>query len=350
MRYLSSRLAMNRLPYGSLLCLALTLLCGLPARVEASEPAQKRVLPVFATRTDNALRFARNEAYRDRAILSGIQQDISREPLPPAPRDRYTWYILAAFTVMLLQTLLIASLLIERRRRRQADDDLQSLTGRLLDLQDDERRRLARDLHDVTAQNLFTINMNLSRLRRGSVEAGEVQSVLDECRHLGRQSLKEIRTLSYLLHPPMLNQAGLVDALKWYVHGFIKRSGINVDVVQLRETGRLPADVETALFRVVQESLTNISRHSGSSSAEIRLEKENDEVILQIKDHGHGFRDRASSVGNEKVSLGVGVLGMRQRLSQLGGILKIDSNSHGTVVTAVVPLTNGVSHDPHFAR
>jgi signal transduction histidine kinase len=224
---------------------------------------------------------------------------------------------------------------------------LQRLTTYLLNLQNEERRRIARELHDVTAQNMFVINMNLSRLQRGRVEPKEAQGVLSESRELCDQALQEIRTLSYLLHPPMLDQAGLAGAVRWYVAGFIKRSGINIKLLPRPDIGRLRNDVETALFRILQESLTNIKRHSGSSSAEIRLEKEEDQITLQIRDHGRGMQ-RPASIEVAGESLGVGIAGMRQRIRQFGGILEIESSDQGMVVTARVPITNGVTSDAHL--
>ncbi len=244
----------------------------------------------------------------------------------------------------------VATIARDITERKRSEQELHRLTARLLNLQDEERRRLALELHDVTAQNLFAINMNLSRLQRGRVEPSEAREILAESRKLGHQSLQEIRTLSYLLHPPMLDQAGLVGALKWYVDGFIKRSGISVEVLTIHEIGRMPAEIEIALFRIVQESLTNIRRHSGSCSANIRLEKDNDQVILQIRDHGRGAPSNIPLTepdGSE--SLGVGLPGMRQRLHQVGGSLLIESSNSGVVVTAIVPITNGVNHDPHLA-
>lgn len=228
--------------------------------------------------------------------------------------------------------------------RKQAERELQSLTGRLLNLQDEERRRIARELHDLTAQNLFAITVNLARLQQGPLQSSEAAELVAECRGLCEQSLQEIRTLSYLLHPPMLDQAGLVSALQWYIEGFIKRSGIYVGLVVKQEVGRLPSEVETALFRIVQESLTNIHRHSGSGMASIRLETIGDQVLLRIKDQGQGMPAGAPLTEMEgSRSLGVGIAGMRQRLRQLGGRLEIKSSEQGTVVTAVVPLTGGAA-------
>jgi len=226
--------------------------------------------------------------------------------------------------------------------RKILEQELTQLTGRLFRLQDDERRRIARDLHDGTAQNLFAISLNLAKLGQlDETRKEEMQKVIAECTALGDQSLQEIRTLSYLLHPPLLDQVGLVGALKWYVEGFTKRSGIYVDVTA-RPVERLPAETELALFRVVQESLTNISRHSGSATASVKLERQNGAVFLTIEDRGCGLPARKPlDIPEEFVQIGVGIPGMRQRLVQLGGRLELSSNNSGTVVTAVVPFTDG---------
>jgi PAS domain S-box-containing protein len=224
--------------------------------------------------------------------------------------------------------------------RKRAEEELHRLSARLLDLQDEERRRISRQLHDVTAQNLFAISINLARLQElDPLPPHEFTETLAECQNLCEQSLQEVRTLSYLLHPPMLDQAGLVSALRWYIDGFTKRSGIDVGLVVTQEIGRLPREMETDLFRIVQEGLANILRHSGSSTATVRLEKQAAQLTLQIKDQGRGMPKRAvTAVPNRVESLGVGIAGMRQRLRQLGGRLKIDSVGQGTTVTATVPL------------
>jgi len=260
-------------------------------------------------------------------------------------------YSIAAFALIVIEGALIGALLVERRRHRrtelarlqaskQAQGELEWLTARLLDFQEGERRRLARELHDGTAQNLFALSINLSRLERGPIKPSEVQGVLAECTKLCDEALQEIRTLSYLLHPPMLDQKGLTGAVKAYVDGFTKRSGITVDLRSMADVGRLPLDVEMALFRIVQESLTNVRRHSGGDWAEIRLYKTGDTVVLQIRDFGRGM---AKGVPANAVETGVGIPGMQQRVRQLGGVLEIESNDSGTAVTAKVPIEKGIN-------
>ena len=228
--------------------------------------------------------------------------------------------------------------------RLRAERELVQLTVRLFDIQDQERRRIARELHDGTAQNLFAISINLQKLFQLSAGNEEIQRLLVECQSLDEQSLREIRTLSYLLHPPLLDQAGLVSALQWYVEGFTKRSGIYVEVFA-EPIGRLQSEIEMALFRVVQEALSNVRRHSESEAASIRLARRDCEVVLQIKDQGKGLAlADCSPDTNGALSLGVGIPGMKQRLRQLGGTLDITSNNGGTTVSAVVPIAKGIDN------
>jgi len=166
----------------------------------------------------------------------------------------------------------------------------------------------------------------------------EGKDTLAECQALCEQSLQEIRTLSYLLHPPLLDQVGLVSTLQWYVDGFAKRSGIDVALVVMGEMGRLPRQVEMDLFRVVQEGLANVHRHSGSGTGTVRLEKQGAQLVLQIEDQGCGMREALATPPEEVGSLGVGILGMRQRLRQHGGHLEITSSGQGTTVRVTVPL------------
>ena len=222
----------------------------------------------------------------------------------------------------------------------QANDALRQLTRRLLQSQDEERKRIARELHDSTVQNLGALMAHLAfmRKRAGKVEAW-AEIPISESVSLCEQVIKEIRTLSYLLHPPLLDEVGLASALQWYVRGFTQRSGVQVEVAVVQEIGRLPTDVEMALFRVVQESLTNIHRHSGSTSANIRLTREGNQVLVQVRDLGRGMRLESSADSGDTIqTIGVGILGMRERLRQLGGRLEIESSYGGTTVTAIVPF------------
>jgi signal transduction histidine kinase len=168
--------------------------------------------------------------------------------------------------------------------------------------------------------------------------------MLSDSRQLALQSLTELRTLSYLLHPPILEHAGLVHALRLFARGFSERTGIHVDDTTVQDIGRLPPDVETALFRIVQESLANVHRHSGSDMASIRLEKGPTDVTLQISDRGRGMPEGITDgTTSDNAELGVGISGMRQRLIQLGGRLEIQSSGNGTTITVVVPASHGAA-------
>jgi len=243
--------------------------------------------------------------------------------------------------------------------RVRTEKELTDLTVRLFTIQEEERRRIARELHDGTAQNLFAISVDLAKLGNlTNQDNDECRSLIAESQSLVEQSLQEIRTLSYLLHPPLLDQAGLVSALQWYVQGFTKRSGIYIDLFA-QPIGRLPSDIEMALFRVVQEGLTNVRRHSGSELAKIRLERRAESVVLEISDEGIGFggnskngNGNGNGNGNSdsSIGMGVGIPGMRQRLRQLGGKLEINSSELGTNISVVVPLTNGANHGTNPSR
>lgn len=223
---------------------------------------------------------------------------------------------------------------------RVTETSLRQLSGRLLQLQDEERRRIARDLHDVTGQKIALLSMSLDRLGRlvGSRNF-EVQETFEETRDVVRKIGEEIRTLSYLLHPPLLDESGLASAVRWYAEGFQKRSGIHLAVNIAPGLGRLSMEIETALFRVVQESLTNVHRYSGSPDAEIKIYSDGGELCLEIIDHGKGIEVGSVRTSIDGMaSLGVGIPGMRERLRQLGGQLEVDFGRNGTRVLANVPL------------
>jgi two-component system, NarL family, sensor kinase len=232
---------------------------------------------------------------------------------------------------------------------RVTEASLRQLSGRLLQLQDEERRRIARDLHDITGQEIAILSMSLDRLvRLVNSLSPEVKETLEDSRGVVRKMAEEIRTLSYLLHPPLLDESGLGSAIRWYAEGFQKRSAIQVTVVTDPSVGRLPAEVETALFRVVQESMTNVHRYSGSPDAEIRVTSDKGHVKLEVIDHGKGIRAGVPRTPVEGVAtLGVGIPGMRERLRQLGGTLDVDFGTKGTRVVATVPLRSAtVSEAP----
>jgi signal transduction histidine kinase len=238
----------------------------------------------------------------------------------------------------------------ERVRERTLDLDavnrnLRELSARLMQLQDDERRRIARELHDSVGQTLAALGMNLSLVRNDVERLGSIVLALNDSENLVREMSSEVRTISHLLHPPLLDEAGLCSALRWYVDGFAQRSKIKVDLDLPEDFGRLPAEMETAIFRVVQECLTNIHRHSGSDIAKIHVRHRADQVVVKIQDKGKGIPPEKQEEMASTGTPGVGVRGMRERLRQLGGTLDIESNDGGTVVTVQLPVA--VSSSTH---
>lgn len=234
--------------------------------------------------------------------------------------------------------------------RKKAENWLRQLSGRLLEVQDEERRRMARDLHDSTAQTLSALSLSLALVNQCAdfTQQPKVAKAIAESLDLADQASRELRTFSYLLHPPLLDEVGLADALRWYVAGFTKRTHIEVELtISPGSFGRLDQDVETALFRVAQESLTNIYRHSGSSTAAIRLALEPGEIVLEVRDYGKGLPP-GMQVSNDDwaVTLGVGLRGMRERVRQLRGRMEVRSVQPGTSVEVVLPRhSGGDGHD-----
>ena len=222
---------------------------------------------------------------------------------------------------------------------KNAEQAIRQLSIQLLKLQDEERRRIGRELHDGMAQTVLAVNLSLAQVRQSSPSLSEpAERALEKARALLQQMSREIRTLSYLLHPPLLDELGLVSALKEYVRGFSERSGIETELVLPKQFSRLPQSVEIALFRVVQESLANIQRHSGSDSATIRLREDPSAVTLEIIDYGRGMQLASNGPAQSNVArLGVGIPGMRERMAQLGGHLEIASSPSGTTIRATMP-------------
>jgi len=213
------------------------------------------------------------------------------------------------------------------------------LSGRLLQLQDEERRRIARELHDGAGQLLVALGMNISAISReeSRLSPGVARKV-EESRSLIDQAVSEIRTISHLLHPPLLDEVGLISALKEYVHGFGERSNIRVSLEFPSDLERLPRDVELSIFRIVQECLTNVHRHSGSATATVHLSRGPGEIQLQVSDQGQGINREIQDKFLTGKSSGVGLRGMRERIRQLGGGIQIQSSGNGTSVIVVLPI------------
>jgi PAS domain S-box-containing protein len=230
---------------------------------------------------------------------------------------------------------------------QQAHESLRMLSGCLMQAQDEERRRVARELHDSAGQYLAAIQMNLAALSNDATLADSFQRRMADTMGLVAQCTAEIRTLSYLLHPPLLDEVGLASAISWYVEGFAERSGISVNIDVPKGLARFSPDLETALFRIVQQSLANIHRHSGSKLSRIRLAVEGDLIKLEISDQGRGFEPEILGRFQRTGQLpGMGISGMRERMNALHGTFKVTSSSSGTTIAVTVPI-NPASHSPN---
>ncbi len=215
---------------------------------------------------------------------------------------------------------------------------VRELSQHLLRTQDEERRHIARELHDSAGQTLTVLGLNVAQIvNQAGPIAPALAKGLEEVQDLVQQVHGEIRTTSYLLHPPLLDEAGLSSALNWYVQGLSERSGLAISLDLAEDFGRLPGGVELVIFRVVQECLTNVHRHSGSKTASIRLCHDAKRIFLEVRDQGSGLPpDRLADV--QRNGSGVGIRGMQERLRQLGGEMKIDSDGSGTCVRATIPM------------
>jgi PAS domain S-box-containing protein len=225
--------------------------------------------------------------------------------------------------------------LLDITQQKRAESERHQLTAQLLESENEERRRIARELHDTTAQNLAAAKMNLIRLQAPGVAGSPGwQQWLSDSLALIEQSMREIRTLTYVLHPPLLEELGLAKALQDFAVGFSRRSELQVQVDVGGYSKRLSLDLEMALFRVVQESLSNALRHSGCTSALIRLESDEEEVRLEVQDNGRGL-----PAANGEARIGVGLRGMQERLCRYGGRLEIESDAEGTTVLAALAFS-----------
>ncbi len=213
---------------------------------------------------------------------------------------------------------------------------LRKLSAKLLRVQDDERRRIARELHDSLGQYLTAAKINLDLL---ATDGHHDSPQLVEAVQLVERAISDTRTLSHLLHPPLLDEAGLASAARWYIEGFGKRSGIVTSLEMAEDLTRLSSDIETALFRILQEALTNVHRHAKSSRVEIDLVADETEVVLTIKDYGAGIpRDVLGRFQKSGTDVGVGLAGMRARVKELGGTFEVQSSPAGTTLKATIPV------------
>jgi two-component system NarL family sensor kinase len=259
---------------------------------------------------------------------------------PKRVRDHGAEYLGDANTAVASAEL--SELLQANEALKSNEESLRQLSARLLQLQDEERRHIARDLHDITGQKLAFQSMALSALQTKHCPDldAEARQALSESLVLNQEISAEIRALSYLLHPPLLDELGLSSAARWYASGFTKRTGIPIDVDVPQEIKRLSPDAEGAIFRVLQESLTNVQRYAHTPRARLRIRTTEDDIKVEIEDYGQGMKaTRAKSAQESVKRRGVGIQGMTERIRQLGGRLEITSGrKRGTLVTATIPL------------
>jgi signal transduction histidine kinase len=259
------------------------------------------------------------------------------------------WVVITLAGSFLLALVLVIynfNLLIRELERRKEQEWLEKknaesykmLSARILELQDQERRRIARELHDSVGQFLAGLKLNLGRLQRRESEPGpESRPLVSESLELTDRAISEVRTISHLLHPPLLDELGFHSAARWYTEGFAKRSGVEVELRLAEVVERLPREVELALFRVLQESLTNVHRHAQASRVDIEVECTDDEVSLVVHDDGKGIHRNVLERFWAGQAGGIGLAGMRERLAELGGTLEVESSPNGTQIRATLP-------------
>ncbi|HET7892029.1 MAG TPA: sensor histidine kinase [Candidatus Sulfotelmatobacter sp.] len=241
-------------------------------------------------------------------------------------------------------SLALSRLQSEGRMRQEKEDQLRSLSLHLMTLQDEERRRIARELHDTAGQTLAAMKMSIALIAQADGGNPELARLVDDLNALTDEALQEVRTASYLLHPPLLDEAGIASAARWFVEGFSRRSGIQVDCDIPEKMERPPRDCELVLFRVLQESLTNVHRHSGASAARVCLKRGTDRFELEVGDNGKGIpEDRLQRFNASMGTSGVGIAGMRERVRELGGRLEIRSVKNGTTISVALPAMRAPS-------
>jgi signal transduction histidine kinase len=256
----------------------------------------------------------------------------------PTAWEQYRWRIVGIAVLIVAQSLLIGGLLVQRYRRGRAEESLRDMTGRVLQTQDDERRRIARDLHDGTGQQLSGIVLSVGQVLADFPPGHErLRQLLQDSHVASRQALNEVRAVSYTLHPPILDGLGLIPALHWYLDGLQKRTSLNIDFDASADLLETSPDAQRTLFRIVQESVANVLRHSGGTALKVKLSDNGNGIILKIEDNGRGMSTAELERAESAASLGVGIAGMRERVRQLHGIFKINSTPAGTQVLVSLP-------------
>jgi signal transduction histidine kinase len=263
----------------------------------------------------------------------------------PTACEQYRWRIVGIAVLIVAQSFLIAGLLIQRHRKRRAEESLRDMTGRVLQTQDDERRRIARDLHDGTGQELSGIVLSVGQVLADFPPGHEqLRQLLQDSHIASRRALNEVRAVSYALHPPILDGLGLIPALRWYLDGLQKRTSFNIDFDAPAALPETSPDAQRTLFRIVQEGAANVLRHSGGTALRVKLSDNGNGIILEIEDNGRGMSTEELERAESAASLGVGIVGMRERVRQLHGIFKINSSPTGTRVLVSLP-----THKEHYA-
>ncbi len=255
----------------------------------------------------------------------------------PTLWQRHRRLVIATVAAFLLQTGVLAALLMQTSRRRQAERSLKKSEERASTLQEEERQRIAQDLHDSTSQHLAAIGLNLMALKADNISGADKARALEDMKGSLQEATRELRTFTYLLHPPGLQREGLSGTLGRYVEEFGRRTGLETSLELDYGVDGLPLPLQRSILRIVQEALANVHRHASASSVSVNLERKGRELHLVISDDGRGIAD-APADGEASFRLGVGIQGMTARVQQFGGNVEIKSGSGGTTVHAMVPI------------
>jgi PAS domain S-box-containing protein len=308
------------------------------AGAEADALLGKSLEQIFGGHATHADELARNVIANGQPILD---REISRTAGGKEPKVHHWSLNYFPIRDVKRDVAQVGVIAVDVTARRNAEGAIRHLTARLLNLQDQERRRIAREIHDSLGQYLAALKITLDMMANPAfVKKAEL---LSECSELVQRCISETRTISHLLHPPLLDEAGFASAASWFVNGFSQRSGIPVTLDLPPNLPRLPNAVEIALFRVLQESLTNVHRHSESKSAEICVKTSAGCVTLDVRDHGRGIApQRLQQMQVDGAHSGVGLAGMRERVRELGGEFEIQSNRAGTLIRVSIPLAGNL--------